>query len=316
MFFDIEVYGKTISVEQKDNGKFVIPKEINNFSGWKSFSLKPSVECVVVVQKPKLEKTIVGQVLQNGCGAVNVQACRIPYASASDIDGRIGKEVSYGLRKEKGCFGQINDTKICGSTTGRFPANLLCEGEPLIGEEKKGNGHFNSVVNMKGHTLYEGGFKDFKQTDVKLNDSGTANRFYSLDAWALKRNITLTEDSAFFDVPKPSKAEKNLGCEMMNKKFTKTMNDGIGARPHNEIERTAYNKNNHPTTKPVKLFCYLSKLFCQPKGVILDPFLGSGTTGVACAKMGFDFIGIEKEVEYFQIAKARIENEKKQTRLF
>jgi len=144
---------------------------------------------------------------------------------------------------------------------------------------------------------------------------GSVNRFYSLDAWALKRNITLTEDSAFFDVPKPSKAEKNAGLGVEQFKNIRP----IGVLYNKEEPagfRDTLKKNNHPTTKPVKLFCYLSKLFCQPNGIILDPFLGSGTTGVACAKMGFDFIGIEKEAEYFAIAKARIENERKQTRFF
>jgi site-specific DNA-methyltransferase (adenine-specific) len=69
--------------------------------------------------------------------------------------------------------------------------------------------------------------------------------------------------------------------------------------------------NHHPTVKPVKLMEYLVRLVTPKGGVVLDPFMGSGTTGIACRNLGFDFIGIEKEKEYFDIAKARFEAMKK-----
>lgn len=64
--------------------------------------------------------------------------------------------------------------------------------------------------------------------------------------------------------------------------------------------------NNHPTVKPKKLMAYLIKLITPPNGVVLDPFMGSGSTGIACKELGFDFIGIEKQPEYFEIAKKRV----------
>jgi len=78
-------------------------------------------------------------------------------------------------------------------------------------------------------------------------------------------------------------------------------------------ERTS--KNNHPTVKPIALMEYLIKLVTPPKGIVLDPFIGSGTTGVACVKLGFNFIGIEKECEYVKIAELRIGEYLKQTKL-
>lgn len=69
-------------------------------------------------------------------------------------------------------------------------------------------------------------------------------------------------------------------------------------------------RNTHPTVKSSALMTYLIKLITPPGGVVLDPFLGSGSTGVAAIKNGFSFIGIEKEDEYFQIAIKRIENTK------
>lgn len=65
--------------------------------------------------------------------------------------------------------------------------------------------------------------------------------------------------------------------------------------------------NNHPTVKPVKLMEYLIKLVTPPQGTVLDPFTGSGTTGVAAIKLGFSFIGIEREPEYAAIASKRLE---------
>jgi site-specific DNA-methyltransferase (adenine-specific)/modification methylase len=73
-----------------------------------------------------------------------------------------------------------------------------------------------------------------------------------------------------------------------------------GIHQHNKIEK------DHPTQKPVSLMEWCIS-FCKESNVICDPFLGSGTTGVACAKMGKTFIGIEKEQKYFDIACKRIE---------
>ena len=66
-------------------------------------------------------------------------------------------------------------------------------------------------------------------------------------------------------------------------------------------------QNNHPTVKPIELMRYLVRLTKTPTGgVVLDPFMGSGTTGIACALEGREFIGIEREAEYIEIANKRI----------
>ena len=64
--------------------------------------------------------------------------------------------------------------------------------------------------------------------------------------------------------------------------------------------------NIHPTVKPTALMRYLCRLVTPPGGTVLDPFMGSGSTGKAARQEGFDFIGIEREAEYVEIAKARI----------
>ena len=65
-------------------------------------------------------------------------------------------------------------------------------------------------------------------------------------------------------------------------------------------------KNTHPTVKPIELMKYLCRLVTPKGGTVLDPFMGSGSTGMAAKDEGFDFIGIEKEREYYEIAEARI----------
>jgi site-specific DNA-methyltransferase (adenine-specific) len=64
--------------------------------------------------------------------------------------------------------------------------------------------------------------------------------------------------------------------------------------------------NNHPTVKPIALMAYLCRLVTPPNGIILDPFMGSGSTGIAATNEGYSFVGIEQDPEYFAIAQNRI----------
>ena len=63
----------------------------------------------------------------------------------------------------------------------------------------------------------------------------------------------------------------------------------------------------HPTVKPIALMRWLVRMVTMPGGVVLDPFCGSGTTGIACKLEGFEFIGMELSEEYCELARARIE---------
>ena len=112
----------------------------------------------------------------------------------------------------------------------------------------------------------------------------------------------------FFYCPKASKKERNFGLiDLEEKQYSF---DGRKKEIENPFQRNkSVAKNNHPTVKPIKLMQYLCRLITPKGGTVLDPFMGSGTTGLACKNEGFDFIGIEKEEEYFEIAKARLQNE-------
>jgi site-specific DNA-methyltransferase (adenine-specific) len=116
----------------------------------------------------------------------------------------------------------------------------------------------------------------------------------------------LQEDWArYFYCPKVSRAERNVGLDDLPDVIHKTVFKKIyrasaATREVNPI------KNNHPTVKPQKLMKYLCRLVTPKDGTVLDPFMGSGSTGMAAKDEGFDFIGIEKEKEYFEIAERRI----------
>ena len=113
--------------------------------------------------------------------------------------------------------------------------------------------------------------------------------------------------------PKPSRAEREAGCERLPGRTGAEATDrtegtaGLDS-PRAGAGRTADRvKNHHPTVKPLGVMRWLVKLVGGQRGsVILDPFMGSGTTGAAAMLEGFDFIGIEREPEYMQIAEARI----------
>jgi len=68
-------------------------------------------------------------------------------------------------------------------------------------------------------------------------------------------------------------------------------------------------RNPHPTVKPIALMRYLVRLVTPPSGIVLDPFMGSGSTGIAALREGFNFIGIERDPAHFQTACERIARE-------
>ena len=86
--------------------------------------------------------------------------------------------------------------------------------------------------------------------------------------------------SKFFYVPKPSKKEKSMGLDQIS--------------------------NSHPTVKPITLISYLVRLITPPGGTVLDPYMGSGSGGIATLLEGFNFVGMEQDPEYFEVAKARV----------
>jgi site-specific DNA-methyltransferase (adenine-specific) len=128
----------------------------------------------------------------------------------------------------------------------------------------------------------------------------------------------------FFYCAKASKADRDEGCEGLEKKLSSSMpgrrdaDDMSESKTDNDVTDrfTTERRNHHPTVKPTALMRYLCRLVTPPRGIVLDPFMGSGSTGKAAILEGFQFIGIEREEEYIKIAKARIDNAFVQQDLF
>ena len=133
-----------------------------------------------------------------------------------------------------------------------------------------------------------------KETRVEMNDSGNASRFFKSIIYQAKA----------------SKAERNKGCDGLEENARIDYGGfhsekGLitnGRNPENRLP----SKNNHPTVKPIELMKYLIEMVTPKGGTVLDPFMGSGTTGVAAVNLNRNFIGIEMDEHYFAIAEKRI----------
>jgi DNA modification methylase len=310
---------------------------------WDGFGtgLKPSAEFWWLARKP-FKGTLVDNVLAHGCGCLNVDSCRVstdwterpPSWHAS---GHSAKPEADKIAAPPGIGIQCHPA-------GRWPANLVlshvcrqwfalrtgddesCTGERCVagcpvrtlgeqGGESCSSGGMTPGVGGANRAIFGYGDK-VGANSGGLGDSGTSSRFFNQF-----RPHPLDDITPFLYQAKPSRREKELGCEHLPKvsrgKATKrkdgapgTLNARAGAGSKGGA------RNVHSTVKPVELMRWLARLVTPPSGVCLDPFCGSGTTGVACILEGFRFIGIEMNnvtnvesddyAPYVTIARARI----------
>jgi len=263
--------------------------EAKQWNGWGT-ALKPACEPIVVARKPLSEKSVALNVLKWGTGGINIDGGRIGFKNEEDFKfGHHNKNLTVGNQKS-GCFGVNKGYGLLDAdiNKGRFPANVILDEESAKFLDRQ-SGELSSGI-MKQH-IKGGSFnvygKQYPRNVETIGDSGGASRF--------------------FYVAKASRGERNMGLKGIKpQKRDPSRKDGNpgGDNPRNRGVHKVH--NFHPTVKPIKLMSYLVRLVTPPKGIVLDPFIGSGTTGMACLKEGFKFIGIEKETEYVKIAKARI----------
>jgi site-specific DNA-methyltransferase (adenine-specific) len=166
-------------------------------------------------------------------------------------------------------------------TAGRWPANLIHDGseDVLALFPQSSGGAFPKKSNIPTGKHYEGGWG--------VVDNGVRTEMGSGSA------------ARFFYCAKTSKKDRDEGVAGVAGVA------GVGALRDNG-RQSLPRKNNHPTVKPTDLMRYLCRLVTPPNGTVLDPFTGSGSTGKAAILEGFNFIGIEREAEYVDIATARI----------
>lgn len=261
--------------------------EAQQWDGWAN-ALKPACEDWWLARKP-FKGSLVQNVLDNGVGLLHVDACRVGdfvNTTPSGVDRYNKMLAEQGYRP--GAY-QKGAPAPAGEKRGRWPAHLVLSHHPECKEagtkvEKGHKGYPNgpggksvhwSENSKRSSECRTGAWEGIPDRDVVAWDCHDDCPVRLLD----QQN---SECSRFFYCAKPSKAERNAGL--------------------------SDTQNNHPTVKSVALMSWLVRLVTPPDGIVLDPFCGSGSTGVAALKEGFRFVGIEQNADYVEIAKQRLAN--------
>jgi site-specific DNA-methyltransferase (adenine-specific) len=255
-----------------------------------------------MARKPLTEKSIAENVLKYGTGGINIDGSRVTIGEGDKTSAGHRTCNIFETEKISGGNGSPDYETHEG---GRFPANIIFDEEAgqLLDEQSgiskstasKGHHRKGNTVGDQRTSKGAGLYGDGNWIEgSKHNDEGGASRF--------------------FYCPKAAKKDRNEGLDEFEKKKSgigstyagnqKTSN--ISGNPDRQTEPKA---NHHPTVKPTDLMRYLINLITPPNGTTLDPFMGSGSTGKAAVRCGVNFIGIEKEQEYMDIASARIQHE-------
>lgn len=243
------------------------------WNGWYS-GIKPAMEPITVARKPLEASTIAKNVMKYGTGAFNIDGCRIGVDSV-----------------------QQETHQTSGQALGRFPANFIHDGSQMVLDlfpDTKSGKPMNKVIVDVERNVASGGSKGGEYFHSGFGDSGSAARY--------------------FYCAKATKFDREEGLEGLPDRVLGMSGGASAAIERGEeydngdsgMNQTKIRKNNHPTVKPTELMRYLCRLVTPPNGIVLDPFMGSGSTGKAAVMEGFGFIGIDREVDYVTIATARI----------
>ena len=263
------------------------PKSLNLGNGWGT-ALKPAHEPIVMARK-SLEGTNKQNMEKYGVGGINIDGCRIegevkhPPNNPDFRDAAKQAMAKGGV--DKLSFGQDRDAPIKRKTTNR--------------KSRSKDG------------VWTDGNSGMKAEGSQFADADPKGRF---PANVMHGGLE-TEWAKYFYCPKVSKSERNQGLEDFPVKKSKggggTSNDtwyedDVNSASGKFGSEKAPSKNTHPTVKPQELMKYLCRMVTPKGGTVLDIFMGSGSTGMAAKDEGFDFIGIERDKEYFNIAEKRI----------
>lgn len=276
--------GKAIYRQVTDYSHYAIKR----WKGWGT-ALKPAHEPISVARKP-FRGSLIANLLENGTGAVNVEACRVPFSGAADESESKTKnqhaDRGNGARSGNVYHDLSGHSRDNYNPPGRWPANLIHDGsDPILAlfpqSSQTGKRSDTSKAASVGGTNW--GTDNHQSTEY--SDSGsTARFFYCAKASSRERHEGVKNPGPQFSHDSTPRQHENGGDSMQG--------------------------NYHPTVKPVALMEYLCRLVTPADGVILDPFMGSGTTGKAAVRNGFRFVGIEMDDGYFDIAVSRISFEK------
>ena len=264
------------------------PKSHNLKDEWQGWgtALKPAHEPMVLARKPFIG-TVAANVLTYGTGGLNIDGARV---GTETIISRGGRSDSVTGDERKGAaLGMYGAHEPLNTEhTGRWPANVIHDGS-------------DEVVDL---------FPDTKSGTLNRANITAQNKTYGARPKDLTGEYEANSGSAarFFYCAKASKRDRNEGLDGFEEIRVHDGREEGGVGGSNPRNRTNnYRQNHHPTVKPTDLMRYLCRLITPPNGTVLDPFMGSGSTGKAAMYEGFKFIGIEMTDDYLPIAKVRIE---------
>lgn len=258
------------------------------WEGWGT-ALKPAWEPIILARKP-LVGTVATNVTVHGTGALNIDGCRIGGNGGNRRD-------NLSTTEPRGAaMGAYAVPAAAVDGLGRWPANVVLDPEAaalLDAQSGERPGMREATLN-RGATTGKGlGYGSTSPQSAGLvgyGDTGGASRFfYCAKASRAEREEGLAEIAA------RQRDDSRTADQPMNGGDGNPYNRGVAPR-----------RNHHPTVKPVALMRWLVRLVAPPGGLVLDPFAGSGTTGIACALEGVRFLGLEREAEYVAIAEARL----------
>ncbi|HHK2189086.1 TPA: site-specific DNA-methyltransferase [Pseudomonas aeruginosa] len=254
--------------------------------GWGT-ALKPALEPITVARKP-LVGTIAANVLAHGTGALNIDGCRIPSEPMPPNTGAGG--LPRRREDEQRGPGAVSQPHAAG----RWPANLIHDGSEEVVVLFPADAGAAAPVHRRNGDKFRNSYGAFRGD---IDEGGST---FQGDAGSAAR---------FFYCAKASRRDRNEGCEHMERQplHWSSGSQNPGSFQADGTDKTS--QNNHPTVKPTDLMAYLVRLVTPPGGKVLDPFTGSGSTGKAAVREGFEFVGIEREPPYLAIAEARIAHE-------
>lgn len=253
---------------------------------WGGTALKPSIEPITMARKP-LIGTVAANWAEHGTGALNIDGCRI---STTEDTARVSNGA---IRGGNFAGGASAPCPIAGGhDEGRWPANLLHDGS-------------DEVVAL--FPAKAGASAPVRGTESSAASTGNVTGQRERVAGAFHADTGSA--ARFFYCAKASRKDRNEGLEDPGPQFRR----GTTLR---DVENTETKGNHHPTVKPTDLMAYLCRLVTPPGGTVLDPFMGSGSTGKAAIREGLRFIGCELSPEYAEIARARIDHETQRAKNF
>ncbi len=268
------------------------------WDGWGS-ALKPAYEPCLMARKP-LDGTLAHNTLKHGCGGINVDASRVG-ANGEQLQSSTTTVPKYGKHEDGRGSNCLLPSKTISkpseqNPSGRWPANLITDGsEAVVG-----------LFPVTTSGAMNGTYKNTLMAGKPGQRDGKAIH--------LKQQASTGSAARFFYTAKCSKSDRNEGLDGFEAKRSGAMAgnlvDGQRLGGDGKPISTPVNQNTHPTLKPTALMLHLVKLVTPPNGTVLDPFAGSGSCGKAAMLMeaGCRYIGIEREAEYVEIAKARLKH--------